>query len=179
MTSSASPHAIKGRMNYRDSLRVEEEGLQLLAPWLDRQYAGRYVLLYQHDNVKWWQREAGDLLVQIDGRAFQTVELKFERKFTGNLFVETWSNKSSGASGWLLTCKSDRLLYVFLDARRMFSLTPATFRGWVESNVDARKWKQVRQHKYTQTNDTYGVLVPITEALEAGALEEVHLEISH
>lgn len=115
------------------------------------------------------QKHLGDLLwinkdpLKHSGVSF--AEVKAERKFTGNLFIETWSNWSDEPSrlnpGWATKAKGHWVFYVFLDRMTlyMFPRTPLLRFAW----SNHAKYKEATQEKHQQRNVTRGLLVPITD----------------
>lgn len=125
---------------------VEAEGWVVLKPYIEEHTDGRYVLTGKGTLSKWLQESAGDVMTNTpDGRLW-TIELKTERKWTGNLFLETWSNRNlDGRSGhglhgsnpgWLAKLRSDLLLYYFLDADILVSLDMFQLKRWAFGYVD-------------------------------------------
>lgn len=72
-----------------------------------------------------WQTRGVDFVWHADEGHF-SVEVKTEEKTTGNLFLETISNCTTGEAGWLFTSEADLVAYGFLDGPRwlLFPLLP-------------------------------------------------------
>ena len=91
------------------------------------------------------------------------VELKAEKKHTGNLFIENWSNKDK-KKGWLHTSKCAILVYHFLDIDLAYFFPFEILRTYVLENKDT--FREVVQTKYNQENVTTGYLVPAETAVK-------------
>lgn len=168
--------ARKRRGGYRDSLKVEDEGLSVLFPFLKRlAHDGRLVLLNKGTMAHHLQRDTGDFILNSDEDEFWTVELKVEQNKTGNLFLETWSNKNlenrhshleyGSNPGWMLKLRSDLLFYYFLRADELYVINLFKLQRWAFGSAVAPAriydFPEVKQRKYAQANDTYGRLVPL------------------
>lgn len=103
-------------------------------------------------------------------------ELKVETRHTGNLFIETWSHRAILRLGWMLTVKTDLLLYGFIEPERVVYAIPfGRFRDWLWSleptatpsryRIDAYPLR--KQSRHDQNNDTWGHLVPINDIRKA------------
>lgn len=96
-----------------------------------------------------------------------TVECKAEEKHTGNLFIETWSNRKILRPGWLQTQKADVLAYFFLDVSVLYVMRMSALQDWAfgDEPGTGNLWhysnREVRQSKYDQHNDTWGRLVSV------------------
>lgn len=102
-----------------------------------------------------------------DDETVHSIEIKAEEHWTGNLFIERWSNRHRQTDGWLVTLDCDLLLYHFLETDRCLVLNFQRLRRWVLEH-EAR-FRLVDQKKYKQLNDTWGLLVPV-HALPLGLL---------
>ena len=110
---------------WTDAKIVETKALSILLPYLDRRADnGRLILTSKGTLSKRLQETVGDaILNDVDGMMW-TIELKAEEKHTGNLFLETWSNKNldnklshaerGSNPGWLQKLSADLLLYYFI-----------------------------------------------------------------
>lgn len=154
---------------------VEDEGLVRLLPFVERHAdRGHYVLTDKGRLSKFLQETVGDLLFNKDGSVY-SVEIKCERTYTGNLFLETWSNRNlddaeshseRGSNvGWLTKLRSDLLFYYFIDKDTLLILSTLAVKrwafGWNDTPGRLYSYKEVRQRAYFQKNDTLGRLVPI------------------
>jgi hypothetical protein len=126
------------------------------------------------------QRDFGDFLVNTDDRTIWAVETKVEQAWTGNLFLETWSNRNlddtashaelGSAPGWLLKTRADPLLYDFLDTDGLVTLPLFRLKQWAFGSGEEGgicRWPEKRQGRYGQANDSWGRCVPV-DVLERG-----------
>jgi len=106
------------------------------------------------------QKCFGDLVVTAN-EIGKIIEIKAELKNThGNLFIETWSNRSSFTPGWLLKCQADWIWYYFVEDKQLYHIAMNELRTW--SNTGAIfNYPERCQKKYEQLNDTWGRCVPI------------------
>ena len=81
-------------------------------------------------------------MVQIDGDWSVSAEIKAEERFTGNLFLETWSNKVFAYEyrrpGWMVTLGCDILLCYFLDKKRLYSIPFGRLWSWFWEQTTSR-----------------------------------------
>jgi len=179
-------------MNAFDAGRsVEREGWLRLRPYLNEITDGHFVLVNKGAHARRLQEELGDLLANLAPRHDPTagplaeegrliaIELKVERRFTGNLFLETWSNRNLGDAtshaergsnpGWLFKTRSDLLFYYFLDADTLCISNVLALKRWafrVAKKNDpwpVLNYPERAQGQYQQKNDTHGVCVPIAD----------------
>lgn len=175
-------------MNGFDSARgVETQGNSIILPYLKELSDGRLVLTDKGTLSKWLQKCLGDAVVNIRDRVY-AVELKHEAKHTKNLFIEIWSNRNledrashaerGQTTGWLMHLKSDLLLYYFLDKDFLYSIDLFELKRWIFGHGDSfGRWgtgslRHALQRRYSQRNDTIGLLVPcklLWEELPVGA----------
>lgn len=148
--------------SFAEASEKEREGMLALTPYLKRICdKAEFVFTGQ----SWYaQKCLGDIMVRQAGKA-KFIELKVEEKHTGNLFLETWSNRSRLVPGWLFTCHADFLWYYFLDEKKLYTVAIPALKQWAYGHGDAGGLlygeMEVRQGKYTQANDTWGRIVPI------------------
>lgn len=173
---------------YDNARKVEARSMALLAPFLE-DTDGRYVLTDKGVLSSFLQETCGDLLYNDRGGKVWGVECKAEERFTGNLFLETWSNRNledrrdhathGSNPGWLAKTRADLLFYHFLEADRLYVLNLFALKRWAfraASEKRSERAGRVRpermvgrlydfpvreQKKRTQRNDTWGRLVPI------------------
>ena len=183
-------------MNAFHSARgIEQEAWRKLRPFLSARTDDRYVLIDKGPQAKRLQEEIGDVIANVggNGRAV-TIELKAEEKDTGNLFLETWSNRNldnrlshaerGSNMGWFFKTKADLLWYYFLQTDRLIICDLFTLKRILLAPVERKGrglepwpllgWEEKRQNKYEQLNDTWGVCAPITalqKVLGAGQLK--------
>lgn len=168
--------------------KVAARSLQLLDPFLQETH-GRYVLTDKGRHSRAFQETFGDLIFNAsDGRMF-TVELKAEERWTGNLFLEIWSNcnftpgesyRQYGPNpGWLAKMNADLLFYHFVDQDRLVICSLPRLQHWsfiaksqnrssvypngqtYDLHGRAYDFRQRSQKQHQQKNITVGALVPI------------------
>jgi hypothetical protein len=150
---------------YEDCVRVEVSSWPALASWLELQSdCGQFAMLPQGRGILAdLQRLVGDGLYIRHGEPVR-VEFKVEQVWTGNLFLETWSNRSRFKLGWLYTCNSDLLVFYFRDAAELYVTRTHDLKAWVfgqgEDIGHRCELKEVKQRKTEQRNDTWGLLAP-------------------
>ena len=89
-------------------------------------------------------------------------EFKFEEKYTGNLFLESWSNKSRNKVGWMFKpMEAIFLWYGFLNKGIVYCINFVSLKDWFKENQ--YKYKEIMQSKYVQSNDTYGRIIPLKD----------------
>jgi hypothetical protein len=127
----------------------------------------------------------------VDGRQFTHgdietesgfIEAKNETKWTGNLFIETWSNKPK-RRGWLFNLTHcDMLFYFFGDKRNRVHILDMqklrrTFIDGEDINkvavISSKSYGEIQQKKHHQKNDTWGLLVK-EEWLISKGIGELH-----
>lgn len=153
---------------------IEKDGVGQLLPYIKR-VSDKADFMFT-DSHPFIQKHLGDFLAKYRGsRVF--VELKVERKWTGNLFIETWSNRSRETPGWLWTCRADFLWYYFLgeehagvyeEKPRLYVMRMNELRDWARGTGDdgpgLNACEHRRQERYEQENDTWGALLKISVA---------------
>lgn len=162
---------------YDQCCRVEQSGLPRVLAWLEAQSdGGRLVLTNKGPLSQFLQETVGDAVVQAQGSAWGC-EFKVEQRWTGNLFLETWSNRKWFRLGWLFTLQTDALLYYFEDTKTLVSVPFMRLKRWAfegdngTGNVYA--YRERKQAKYDQRNDTWGRCVPV-EVIVAATEAKVH-----
>lgn len=120
------------------------------------------------------QRTWGDYLLTLRTGEVVSVEVKTEAKWTGNLFLESWSNRTAEGKyrrdGWLLTLHADVLLYLFLDAGAAVTLRVPDLRKWALDDGNLYRYKETavkRSLEGEQLNMTVGFLVPVADLVAA------------
>lgn len=119
-------------MYFSDCQAVELAGLTVLVPFLNRFSTEPRQLITDECE----QKTIGDLKCHFRKLGSTSVELKIERRFTGNLFIETWRNREWGTPGWLHTCHADQLAYYFLDEDRLITCGMSALRHWCIGKAD-------------------------------------------
>jgi hypothetical protein len=154
-----------GKESYEAGCAVESRGEKFLEGVLPLHFDS-----FCYDHTKDY-----DLRVVKDGKEY-TVELKVEVKNPyGNLFLETWSNKKWDNPGWFYKSHADLLLYVFLESKEVYLGSLDKIRGWAYKENWETRWKEKKQGKYQQKNDTWGRPVPIRNLLESGMITRLSL----
>ncbi len=162
--------------------KVEARSWEILRPFVEvRSFDGRYVRTAKGRLARELQRTVGDVLYNHDDETVWSIEIKAEEKFTGNLFIERWSNRSRFTPGWLETLNCDLLLYHFLGNDSLYGYNFYKLRQWFYWGENGRhpaahNYPQVKQRKYSQLNDTWGYLVPIDAIPKATAVGSWHPE---
>jgi len=162
--------------------------LRDLAPFLEETH-GRYVLTEKGRLARVFQEKYGDLIINnADGRMY-TIELKAEERWTGNLFLEIWSNFNfrdtdsyvarGPTPGWLFKLNADLLFYHFPNEDKLVIFSLPALQNWAFlhksrnlSEPDGRNerrqlagrvfdFRQVAQTKTEQKNRTVGGIVPL------------------
>lgn len=155
--------------------RVEQQGLALLLPYLtERAYQGRIVSTSAGTLARTLQHHFGDVLMNTDASTVWALEIKIEQHWTGNVFLETWSNRNldskashaerGSAPGWLVTTRADLLLFYFLDTDDLVVAPAFRLKRWAFGSGEeggAYGWPERRQRRYDQPNDTWGRVVPV------------------
>lgn len=155
--------------SFDDCNRVEERGRDILLDHLSH-LAERYVVTDKGRLARDLQRTVGDALCNTHNGAIWAIEFKVEQRYTGNLFLETWSNlKVPGYNkpGWLVTLNTDILWYYFLDNGQLISLPFQRLKHWALVQGNVYRWPEKLQRKHEQRNHTYGRIVPISILLDA------------
>lgn len=145
---------------YRSSL-IEKESLGIIVPWLERR--GNIIMMTSSREL---QTFYGDIVI-VNGNRQYFAEVKAERKTTGNMFLETFSNGSDYNPGWMLKSLTQFLLYHFLDENELFIADFQKLKKWFyfglvgDIKPGIQRFTQRKQDKYQQHNDTWGICVPI------------------
>lgn len=88
-----------------------------------------------------------DLVWELNSGEVVTIEVKYERIYTGNLFLETISNTTTGSPGWLWTSKAKLLAYGFHSNESWYQARLPDLQRHI------RRW---RSYWPTATASTYG-----------------------
>jgi hypothetical protein len=167
-------------MSFNSSKLIEAEAMLVMRPYLEEKSDGRFVVTSKGTLAKWLQESVGDVLMNVGAEErLIAIELKAEKKHTGNLFLETWSNKNLNARdshgyygsnpGWMLKIKADALLYYFLDVDILYSLDVFSLKRWAfgYGKKDNEKAGNIFRFpeklvSHDQANDTWGRCVPVS-----------------
>lgn len=147
---------------FAQASEIEQLAEADLLPYMERTWPDCTYYPTRHHRII--QKVCGDWLVKRRGRV-KYIELKAELNATGNLFIETWSNKARRTFGWFHYCQADWLWYYFVDDKHLYIFAMQELREWARS--DLFKYREVPQRKYEQRNDTWGHLVPIAVLQES------------
>jgi hypothetical protein len=138
-----------------DAMAVEEQ--------LVTELEGRVVTRLKGPLTMYLQCAFGDLFFKRgeSHRHVCSVEVKTEQRYvTGNLFLETWSNRSRLTQGWMVSMHADLLCYVFLDVERAFILGMPRLQNWAYREGGIYRFDE-KLCPVDQLNDTWGRCVPI------------------
>jgi len=89
------------------------------------------------------------------------IEVKTEQRFTGNVFLETVSNTSTGSTGWFESSAADYIAQGFLDDRRWYLYSLRDLRRAVEPIRRELKIARARTLAPRGGYRTEGILLPI------------------
>lgn len=168
---------------------VEAESRRIIEPLLELHTNGRYVYTDKGRLSKEFQRRYGDVLVNMAQRGdMLSVEMKAERKETGNLFLELFSNGSRYNFGWMAHSDADLLFYHFLDSDALYITDMQWLRSWfwfgigpTRKNGSQRihrpgfvRFEMKRQKTYSQMNDTWGCPVSVMVIKDEVGLKKVN-----
>lgn len=144
---------------YQDNLTTERTGAQVISDYLEMKTGNRPIEIVDEHQQKW----LGDI-VTISKSGTTSIELKIEERFTGNLFVELWSNREWGRPGWLFTSEAQVIAFYFKDQDHMVGVELKSLKHWLLNQRDGKldNYKQVKA-KQTGPNDTFGAIVPISD----------------
>lgn len=161
---------------FESASMVEVRGMATLLPYIeDRAFQGRFVRTVKGNLARFLQAQMGDVIVNTDADTVVAAEIKIEQRHTGNLFLETWSNRNlddvgshaeRGCNpGWMVKLRADLLLYYFLDSDDLYSIPMFRLKKWAfgsrTSAPHIYEFREVSQSRYGQLNETVGRLVPI------------------
>jgi hypothetical protein len=181
-------HRERGVNAFYDALKVEEKGMRYLFPFL-KSYAheGQIVRIAKGDLAEKLQQEIGDVLLNSKkDQSLLAFELKIEeRNPHGNLFLETWSNKSRQKPGWMCNeLMATWLGYFFIKEQDFYIIRLSELRQWAFQRASKlgrgcriEDFEEKEQNKRQQLNDTWGRCVPITILKNETALH--HCQVNH
>ena len=175
---------------FSDARSVERRGMMVLEPFLrETSDNGQYVLVSKGPLARHIQQEMGDAFINRNGR-FLAVEVKIEQRPTGNLFLEVWSNrnledKESHAErgcnpGWMFKLRADLLFYYFLESDELYIIDMFSLKRWAFGHGDkpgsllTERYKERPQSRYSQMNDTWGRLVPVSDIIKHVSCRKVY-----
>ena len=143
--------------------RVEQRSMEILRPFIEqRAFNGQYVVTSKGPLARDLQITAGDVLYNSDKDTVFSIEIKAEESNKhGNFFLETWSNRKWYTPGWMITLKTDLLLYHFLKDDLLYRIPFQKLKRWAFHDRRIYNYPERQQSKYSQPNDTWGRCVPI------------------
>ena len=155
---------------------TEREGIRLALPYLQRMCkpGAEPLDTNRAKNSELLQRTIGDYLVPcVDGK-LESYDVKTEREYTGNLFVETWSNRAAGVwekLGWIYTLRSDYLMAIYLDVKAAFVIPYGPLYEWciTSGNLYVGNYRERLVHRSAngqQRNQTIGYPVPFSHIVD-------------
>jgi hypothetical protein len=124
------------------------------------------VPVYGSTKAQELQQGHGDFICYTTDGKLITVDVKVEvSERHGNLFLETFSNRSRFNRGWLDKVSITYLVYYFLDTGSLYVINFRKLREWAFGAGGRAgriyEYPEKPQNKYKQNNDTYGRCVPI------------------
>lgn len=154
--------------------------MSVLLPYLSERSSG-LVITSKGRLARYLQLEVGDVLFNTPDEKLWAAEIKAEERWTGNLFLETWSNRNfsdrdshaerGSNRGWMDHCRADLLLYYFLDADWLYTVDLFRLKQWAfgfgGQDGHIYDYPERAQSKYGQRNETCGRLVPIEDLARA------------
>jgi hypothetical protein len=159
-----------------DACLVEQRGMAALLPFLEtRAWRGQVIQVAKGHLARHFQRTFGDLLIATGPGGVASIEIKVQRRWTGNLFLEVWSNKNlddrgshverGSTPGWMITCRADVVGFHFLDADTVYFVPLFRLQQWAFGVGDQTgriyDFPERRQRRYVQRNDSWGRIVPV------------------
>lgn len=151
------------------SRAVESAANSVLIPYLRGKAHRNQIVVFGAGRMAKEMQKTADLVFQKDENNFYCLEIKAEQSNkSGNLFLETWSNKSRLNPGWLVKSRADYLLYYFVDSDEFYRVSLPALQRWAfacdENNREnISRYPIKKQSKYDQLNDTWGACVPLSE----------------
>ena len=148
---------------FREACKIGDSGIIELLPLVKcRSYQGRFVLTNKGNISAFLQKSIGDIAFNCKNQKIWGIEVKTERKTTGNFFLELWSNRSRQTPGWMHTLITDFLWYYFQDSKTLYSIQFKKLQDWAFTKDKIYQFPLKQQKAYQQFNDTWGALVPIS-----------------
>lgn len=151
---------------------IEAKGMAVLGPFLDETAGRRLILLSKGPLARALQQTVGDAVFQLPNGRVWSVEIKIEQRETGNLFLESWSNRNledrdrqvavGSNPGWLIKLRADLLFYYFLDCDKLFVFDLFKLKRWAFEEWRIVRFPERQQRSREQLNDTRGWCVPLS-----------------
>lgn len=151
------------------SRAVETAANSVLLPYLRGKAHKNQIVVFGAGRMAAELQKTADLVFQKDEKTFYCLEIKAEQSNkSGNLFLETWSNKSRLNPGWLVKSRADYLLYYFVDSDELYRVSLPALQRWAfacdeNHRENISRYPEKKQSKYDQLNDTWGACVPLSE----------------
>lgn len=176
-------------MNAFDNARlVEADSLNVLRPFLEDYSSGSYWISAKGPLARCFQEQHGDVLFTDQEGRMRSVEMKAERRHTGNLFLEVWSNRNfddrdsflrlGSNPGWLSKLRADYLFYHFLDNDTLYILNLWRLQQWAfgcrATGANIYRYREEAQNQREQMNTTVGRLVPVADLKTAELVKVFH-----
>lgn len=141
--------------NFKESLSIGEKAEERLRIWLVKRYG-----ISTEPATK--EQQLGGIDFEMrdgfgDWMGFGEVKFDVAAKKTGNVFIETTSNTTTGKDGWVFTSNSDCLFYI-VDGVGIYQTTCKELIKLLDV-VTAGNYKTGRAHN--KGYDSVGVLVPL------------------
>jgi hypothetical protein len=108
-----------------------------------------------------------DLIARTGSGETLLLEVKGDRYLSGNIYIETVSNRTKNTPGCLLYTCADYLIYYFVKAGFALVIPVTALQEWIPANI-----KRFPRHNPTTTSggkvifDSEGHTVPITTLVE-------------
>ncbi len=163
---------------FENCQHIEARARGLILPWLNARYSAVFDFARRDDTAMQMQWAGIDLLLVKEpagpsSRDSVTVELKAEQRTTGNLFLETWSNRKTQRPGWIRSSKAVGLLYLFLDTETLYVAHMGKLQEWATANLS--RFPEKMQAKHQQENETVGHIVPVTRLSHEAGLRRFYI----
>lgn len=125
---------------FHSDIQKGEYGEYLVKKYLHKHYQNRIIYAEDKTGVKKYQKADIDFLLQFEGQAIQSVEVKNDNTLYPNLFYETVSVSKEGREdtpGCMVVTEADVLFYVY-EALNVTVIVPlASLRQWVKEFFDS------------------------------------------
>lgn len=158
--------------------KIENDYIGIFLPPL-RKYFESIVLIPNNSDWNTWSHTMQyDCHVDAVGKRknkdeVSAIDFKIEEKnpfktedYSGNLFIESWSNRKIYRRGWFYTSKADLIDYCFIEDKISYLFQLDELRDWLICENAIKTFIEVEQNKYEQNNDTWGYLVSIDKLIE-------------
>jgi hypothetical protein len=163
--------------SFEKAKKLEEQHTPSVLSYLREDLGLAPTPLISNDRTKLFtlQRLGDFIAFSPDENQQHTFEWKIERQFTGNLFMELWSNRKAGRPGWMVTSEADWLIYAFAIQGMAWVYDWKQMKEWLwhpTYAVDTGEFPLRSQGKYDQHNDTWGYLVKMDLLKSKGFLKD-------